>query len=128
MNPWVRVLVPASSVLLALSIAVGAQSAQTQPTSQGSPPQPAPATEVSPFTPRGPILLTASPPRIATPQPAAGNPDVKERYVGSLACQRCHTAIFERWSHTRMANVVTDPKVNPNVVMGDFSKPNPIVN
>ena len=30
-------------------------------------------------------------------------------YVGSQACRRCHAAIYERWSKTRMANVVTDP-------------------
>ena len=28
---------------------------------------------------------------------------------------------------TRMANIITDPKVNPRVVLGDFSKPNPLV-
>lgn len=74
-----------------------------------------------------PMVLTARPPRITTPQPAANTQDVQARYVGSLACQRCHAATFERWSHTRMANVVTDPKVNPSVVLGDFSKPNPLV-
>ena len=72
--------------------------------------------------------LTARPPKIATPEPAANTTQVSAQYVGSLACQRCHAATFERWSHTRMANVITDPKVNPNVVLGDFSKPNPLVN
>ena len=71
--------------------------------------------------------LTATPPRITTPQPAAGAPNLTGRYVGSLACQRCHADTYERWSHTRMANVVTDPKVNPSVVIPDFSKPDPLV-
>src|SRR5436190_8523479 len=125
----------AASVVMTFSssaILAQAQGRQTQPpaarpTAQGGPPQPAPAAEVSPVTPRGPIVLTARPPRIATPQPAASTQDVKGQYVGSLACQRCHAAMFERWSHTRMANVVTDPKANPSVVVGDFSKPNPLV-
>src|SRR5262245_61335684 len=85
------------------------------------------AQAATPTQTAGPIRLTANPPRIATPQAAANTTDVKERYVGSRACERCHAAIFERWSHTRMANVVTDPKASPNVVLGDFSKPNPIV-
>jgi predicted CXXCH cytochrome family protein len=80
-----------------------------------------------PVNPSGPIRLTASPPRVATPQPAAGAPAIQARYVGSLACQRCHAGTYERWSHTRMANVVTDPKVSPSVVIPDFSKPDPLV-
>ena len=82
------------------------------------------------LTAQGPVpssRLTATPPKISSPQPAANTSDVSARYVGSLACQRCHAGIFERWTHTRMANVVTDPKVNPGVVLGDFSKPNPLV-
>ncbi len=31
-------------------------------------------------------------------------------YVGSQSCQRCHAPTYERWSKTRMANVVRDPK------------------
>jgi hypothetical protein len=27
-----------------------------------------------------------------------------------------------------MANVISDPQTNPSVVLGDFSKPNPLVN
>jgi predicted CXXCH cytochrome family protein len=81
----------------------------------------------APVNPSGPIRLTAAPPRVATPQAAAGAPTIQARYVGSLACQRCHADTYERWSHTRMANVVTDPKVNPSVVIPDFSKPDPLV-
>jgi len=72
-------------------------------------------------------VLTARPARVGSPQPAANTDAVKERYVGSVACQQCHAGVFERWSHTRMANVVTDPKASPEVVLGDFSKPNPLV-
>lgn len=122
--PWLLIL-----TIPALVVAIGVQiAAQTAPAaSQPGLTQPAPSTEVSPVTPRGPIQLTATPPKIAAPQPAANTSDMKARYVGSLACQRCHAATFERWSHTRMANVVTDPKVNPRVVLGDFTKPNPLV-
>jgi predicted CXXCH cytochrome family protein len=35
--------------------------------------------------------------------------------------------VYERWSKTRMANVVTDPKVKPQVVIPDFSKPDPLL-
>jgi predicted CXXCH cytochrome family protein len=48
-------------------------------------------------------------------------------YVGSTACKTCHAAMYERWSKTRMANVVTDPKVRPEVILPDLSKPNALV-
>src|SRR5262249_25668994 len=48
-------------------------------------------------------------------------------YVGSQRCKSCHATIFERWQRTRMANVVTDPKVRPEVIVGDFSHPDPLV-
>ncbi|MFN7983714.1 MAG: cytochrome c3 family protein [Vicinamibacterales bacterium] len=48
-------------------------------------------------------------------------------YVGSAACRRCHTTTYDRWSKTRMANVVRDPKEHPEAVIGDFSKPDPAV-
>ena len=48
-------------------------------------------------------------------------------YVGSKACQRCHAPTYERWSKTRMANVVTDPKQHPDAVIPDFSKPDPLL-
>jgi predicted CXXCH cytochrome family protein len=44
-------------------------------------------------------------------------------FVGSLACKDCHAAIYERWSKTRMANVVSDPRQHPERVLPDFSKP-----
>ncbi len=49
-------------------------------------------------------------------------------YVGSEQCKTCHPATYERWSKTRMANVVRDPKVHPEAMLGDLSKPDPAVN
>ena len=129
---WTRVFVVLVTLgALGLASVLGERlGAQATPpaTGQPGPVQPAPPREVSPVTPRGPIRLTATPPKIATPEPAANGSTLTARYVGSLACQRCHAATYERWSHTRMANVITDPKANPSVVLGDFSKPNPLVN
>ena len=58
---------------------------------------------------------------------ASTNTQAAATYVGSQSCRRCHTATYERWSKTRMANVVTDPKVHPEVVLPDFSKPDPLL-
>ena len=49
------------------------------------------------------------------------------RYVGSAACQTCHQDIYARWSKTRMANVVRDPKDHPDAIIPDLSKPDPLV-
>src|SRR5579862_9628454 len=49
------------------------------------------------------------------------------QYVGSVTCKTCHAAVYERWSKTRMANVVTDPKVHPEVILPDLNKPDPLV-
>ncbi len=48
-------------------------------------------------------------------------------YVGSTRCQRCHAETYSRWSKTRMANVVADPKVNPQAILPDLSKPDPLL-
>jgi predicted CXXCH cytochrome family protein len=48
-------------------------------------------------------------------------------YVGSTACKTCHPAIYERWSKTRMANVVRDPKTHPDAILPDLTKPDPLV-
>ncbi len=48
-------------------------------------------------------------------------------YVGSGACRSCHEAIYARWSKTRMARVVLDPKTHPEAIIPDFSKPNPLL-
>jgi hypothetical protein len=48
-------------------------------------------------------------------------------YVGSMTCNTCHPAIYERWSKTRMANVITDPKVHPEVILPDLTKADPLL-
>ena len=48
-------------------------------------------------------------------------------YVGSASCQNCHEDIFARWSKTRMANVVRDPKVHPDAIIPDFAKSDPLL-
>jgi predicted CXXCH cytochrome family protein len=52
---------------------------------------------------------------------------VVNTYVGSQACATCHPATFARWQKTRMANVVQDPKVHPEAIVGNFSKADPLV-
>jgi predicted CXXCH cytochrome family protein len=49
------------------------------------------------------------------------------QYTGSAACKTCHPAVYARWTKTRMANVVVDPKVHPEAILPDLSKPNPLV-
>ena len=46
-------------------------------------------------------------------------------YLGSAACQSCHRDVYRRWSETRMANVVRDPRIHPEAIIPDFSKPDP---
>jgi predicted CXXCH cytochrome family protein len=48
-------------------------------------------------------------------------------YVGSASCQKCHSAIYESWRKTLMANVVRNPHEHPEAILPDFSKPNPLV-
>ena len=48
-------------------------------------------------------------------------------YVGSSACKKCHEAIYLRWSKSRMANVVRDPRDHPDAIIPDLSKPDPLV-
>jgi predicted CXXCH cytochrome family protein len=48
-------------------------------------------------------------------------------YAGSETCKTCHLAIYDRWKKTRMANVVVDPKVNPDVIIPDFTKADPLL-
>jgi len=59
---------------------------------------------------------------------AYAHPDLSTRhFVGSEACKSCHAEIYERWKKTPMANVVRDPKVHPEAVIPDFSKPDPLL-
>ena len=48
-------------------------------------------------------------------------------YAGSEACRPCHAAIYDRWKTTRMANVVRDPKVHPDAIIPDMTKPDSLV-
>ena len=48
-------------------------------------------------------------------------------FVGSAACKDCHRSQYDRWQKTLMANVVVDPKLHPEAVVGDFKKPNELV-
>ncbi len=70
-------------------------------------------------------LFWCLPPLVSSQQPPAAGTGAA--YVGSAACKTCHSATYERWSKTRMANVVLDPKVHPNAIIPDLSKPDPLV-
>ena len=67
----------------------------------------------------GAIAQTSSPP--TTGEQAAPH------YTGSTACKTCHPQIYARWTKTRMANVVRDPKEHPDAILPDLSKPDPLV-
>ena len=63
-----------------------------------------------------PLVLAAQTPRVAG-----------EQYVGSAACERCHSSVYARWKKTRMANVIRDPKEHPDAIIPDLAKPDPLV-
>ena len=42
-------------------------------------------------------------------------------YTGSLACEKCHQQIYERWKKTPMANVVRDPREHPEAIIPDLT-------
>ena len=65
-----------------------------------------------------------------SPEPVAGTETratEAAHYVGSAACRSCHTAIYDRWSKTRMANVVRDPREHQDAIIPDLSRPDPLV-
>lgn len=49
------------------------------------------------------------------------------QFVGSGACKQCHSQIFDRWSKTRMANIVVDPAQHPEAIIPDLTKPDSLV-
>jgi predicted CXXCH cytochrome family protein len=57
----------------------------------------------------------------------APSPQANAQYVGSLVCGACHAATYARWSKTRMANVVRDPREHPDAILPDLTKPDPLV-
>ena len=52
----------------------------------------------------------------------------QSHYVGSAACKSCHENVYARWSKTLMANVVRDPRQQPDAIIPDLSKPDPLLN
>src|SRR3954453_9535446 len=96
--------IPAALVLFAGSLAVNVSTQQRSTAARNDAPAAAPAPAPAPAPPTG------------------------RSYVGSEACRRCHQPIYERWSKTRMANVVTDPREHPEMVLPDFTKPDPALN
>jgi predicted CXXCH cytochrome family protein len=71
-------------------------------------------------------------PKVAQMTPAVAaapiaSPPTQSHYVGSAACKNCHEKVYARWSETRMANVVRDPKEHPDAFLPDFSKPDPLL-
>jgi predicted CXXCH cytochrome family protein len=73
---------------------------------------------VAAMTPEAATALSPAAP--ATMPPDHGH------YVGSAACKGCHEEVYARWSKTRMANVVRDPREHPDAIIPDLSKPNPV--
>jgi predicted CXXCH cytochrome family protein len=71
-------------------------------------------------------------PRVAALDPQSVGAETTEspaaaHYVGSAACKNCHGDIYQRWKKTRMANVVQDPRVHPEAIIPDLSKPDPLL-
>jgi mono/diheme cytochrome c family protein len=57
--------------------------------------------------------------RSATPAETARQQSIANtaHYVGSPACERCHSSIYGRWKSTPMANVVRDPREHPDAII-----------
>ena len=71
-----------------------------------------------------------NPARMAAAEPPEGDrdgPAPAATYVGSAACKKCHEEVYGRWSKSRMANVVRDPREHPDAIIPDLSKPDPLV-
>ena len=69
-------------------------------------------------------------PKVAqlTPVDAAPlSPQSQHGYAGSAACKSCHESVYARWTKTRMANVVRDPRQHPDAIIPDLSKPDPLL-
>ena len=67
-----------------------------------------------------PIAADGTAPVQSVPVPDA-------HYVGSAACKTCHQDIYGRWSKSRMANVVRDPRQHSDAIIPDFSKFDPLL-
>ena len=75
------------------------------------------------------ILFIRNLPKVAAKVERMQSSGVREstQYVGSAACRSCHTATYDRWSKTLMANVVRDPREHPDAIIPDLSIQNPLV-
>jgi predicted CXXCH cytochrome family protein len=82
--------------------------------------------QVSAYLRNLPKVAALSAQAAATAEPVSSV--ASAHYVGSAACRDCHTEIYERWKKTRMANVVQDPRLHPEAILPDLSKPDPLVN
>ena len=74
-------------------------------------------------TGRGPWLLVlfvrSLRPLTADQQMSQASAASSAHYVGSAACAKCHTQIYDRWKKTPMANVVRDPHQHPEALAED---------
>jgi predicted CXXCH cytochrome family protein len=61
------------------------------------------------------------------PRLRSGDAAKPESICGLGDCETCHQTTYERWKKTLMANVLVDAKERPDWVLGDFSRPNPLV-
>jgi len=73
------------------------------------------------------LLIAAAPSPYAHAQRAPAVAPPASQYAGSAACRSCHTATYDRWKKTPMANILVDVKAHPEAIVGDFSKPNEFV-
>jgi predicted CXXCH cytochrome family protein len=73
-------------------------------------------------SPRGTILLAGL---LLLSISARCEPVIQSQFTGSESCRKCHAKEFNGWKQTRMANVVRDPKLHPEAVLGDFNHPDP---
>ena len=72
--------------------------------------------------------VAAMTPEAATAlSPAAPATRRSRALCGSAACKSCHESVYARWSKTRMANVVRDPREHPDAIIPDLSKPDPLL-
>ncbi|HEX4284959.1 MAG TPA: cytochrome c3 family protein [Terracidiphilus sp.] len=57
---------------------------------------------------------------------AASAAPERQHYVGSEACRTCHQQAYSGWKKSRMANILLDPKIHPEAVVGDFTHADPV--
>lgn len=69
------------------------------------------------------IVMTAA---CSSPSIHRSARELPAEFTGSAECQDCHSDIYSRWQKTLMANVLTNPREHPDVVLGDFESNNPL--